>query len=160
VQGSPSSDGGVDRDMYRQAVGIVTDLGRRSTGSRPTPAGSAGSTPGGRNPAGRNPNRGTGNTGRSHELGTQSGTAAITSLINQGVLFPVVLAVDTLIGCAVAWAVGLMAANVGVVARARAMVAVNPVACWAGGLTSANAHVVRADAVGSVNDRFRPVRCG
>jgi hypothetical protein len=53
-----------------------------------------------------------------------SGTEAITSWINQGVLFALVLAVGAVVGCAAAWAVGSLAANGAVVTRARTGVAV------------------------------------
>jgi hypothetical protein len=54
----------------------------------------------------------------------QSGTEAITSWINQGILFALVLAVAAVVACAAAWAVGSLAANGTVVARARTGVAV------------------------------------
>ncbi|WP_420120921.1 M15 family metallopeptidase [Nakamurella sp.] len=43
VQGSPSSDGGIYRDMYRQATGIVTDLSTTSAGE---PSAAAAAAPG------------------------------------------------------------------------------------------------------------------
>ena len=49
----------------------------------------------------------------------QSGTEAITGWINQGVLFALVLAVAAVVVCAATWAVGSLAANGAVVARAR-----------------------------------------
>ena len=52
----------------------------------------------GRNPAGRNPNRGTGNTGQSHELGTATRAPRRSAAwINQGVLFALVLAVAAVV---------------------------------------------------------------
>ena len=55
----------------------------------------------------------------------ESGTEAITSWINQGVLFALVLAVGAVVGSAAAWAIGSLAANGAVVARARTGVAVS-----------------------------------
>ena len=55
----------------------------------------------------------------------QSGTEAITGWINQGVLFALVLAVAAVVVGAATWAVGSLAANSTVVARARAGVAVS-----------------------------------
>ncbi len=55
----------------------------------------------------------------------QQGTEAITSWINQGVLFALVLAVAAVVACAAAWAVGSLAANGAVVTRARTGVAVS-----------------------------------
>ncbi len=55
----------------------------------------------------------------------QSGTEAITGWINQGVLFALVLAVAAVVVCAATWAVGSLAANGAVVARARTGVAVS-----------------------------------
>jgi hypothetical protein len=55
----------------------------------------------------------------------QSGTEAITGWINQGVLFALVLAVAAVVVCAATWAVGSLAANGTVVARARTGVAVS-----------------------------------
>ena len=49
----------------------------------------------------------------------QPGTEAITSWINQGALFALVLAVAAVVACAATWAVGSLAANGAVVSRAR-----------------------------------------
>lgn len=54
----------------------------------------------------------------------QPGTEAITSWINQGVLFALALAVALVVGCAVLWAIGSMSANGSVVTRARTGIAV------------------------------------
>ncbi|HOZ58555.1 MAG TPA: DUF6112 family protein [Nakamurella multipartita] len=53
-----------------------------------------------------------------------SGTEAISSWINQGVLFALVLAVAAVVACAAAWAVGSLSANGAVVSRARTGVSV------------------------------------
>jgi len=58
----------------------------------------------------------------------QPGTEAITSWINQGVLFALVLAVALVVGCAVLWAVGSLSANGSIVSRARNGIAVGLVA--------------------------------
>ncbi|WP_420119909.1 DUF6112 family protein [Nakamurella sp.] len=55
----------------------------------------------------------------------QPGTEAITSWINQGALFALVLAVAAVVACAATWAVGSLAANGTVVSRARTGVAVS-----------------------------------
>src|SRR6476469_5313490 len=55
----------------------------------------------------------------------QPGTEAITSWINQGALFALVLAVAAVVACAAIWAVGSLAANGAVVSRARTGVAVS-----------------------------------
>jgi hypothetical protein len=54
----------------------------------------------------------------------QQGTEAISSWINQGALFALVLAVAMVVGCAVLWAVGSMSANGSIVTRARSGIAV------------------------------------
>jgi len=55
----------------------------------------------------------------------QPGTEAITSWINQGALFALVLAVAAVVACAATWAVGSLAANGSVAARARTGVVVS-----------------------------------
>ena len=52
------------------------------------------------------------------------GTEAISSWLNQGMLFALVLAVATVIGCAVVWAVGSLAANGAAAGRGRAGIVV------------------------------------
>jgi len=52
------------------------------------------------------------------------GTEAISSWLNQGVLFALVLAVATVIGCAVVWAAGSLSANGAAAARGRAGIVV------------------------------------
>ncbi len=54
----------------------------------------------------------------------QSGTEAITSWINQAVVFALVLTVAIVVGCAVLWALGSMSANGSLVSRARTGIAV------------------------------------
>ena len=90
-----------------------------------------------------------------------SGTEAISSWINQVVLFALVLAVAAVVG----WAVGSLSANGAVVSRARVGVVVSLAAALLPGRRTplCQGPVVQDDAVGSVRERtpagFRGSQC-